>query len=73
VWVDANYDGTQVWLLDPSGNTAIRSTWLANIVQRWASSESVDPYQFGIAFFAIPNSTFPIGAKIEFTNISVTN
>jgi hypothetical protein len=73
VWVDANYDGTQVWVLDPNGNTVVRSTWVANIVQHWSSAESVDPYQFGIGFFAIPNSAFPFGAKIEFTNISVNN
>ena len=73
VWVDANYDGTQVWVLDPSGNTAVRSTWLANVVDRWDGSQSVDPYQFGIGFFAIPQAPFPVGATLEITNISVSN
>ncbi|WP_224242437.1 hypothetical protein [Hyalangium gracile] len=73
VWVDANLDGVQVWVLDPYSNTWDRNTWLANFVMSWNSSESVNPLNFGMGFFVIPQGSFSSGATLEFNNIQITN
>jgi len=73
VWVDANIDGVQIWVLDPNSNLGDRNTWVANFVQRWSSSENVNPLNFGAGFFVIPEGTFNSGATLEFTNIQITN
>lgn len=73
VWVDANLDGVQVWVLDPYSNVWDRNTWIANFVMNWASSESVNPLSFGTAFFVIPQGAFNPGATLEFTNIQISN
>lgn len=76
VWVDANLDGVQIWVLDPSSNTGDRSTWIANFVAQWAGAspnQSVAPTNFGVNFFAIPQGSFPQGAQLDFTNIQITN
>jgi hypothetical protein len=48
---------------------------MANVIKHWSANESVYPEQFGVGFFAIPNpgAVLPVGAKLEFTNISVSN
>jgi len=73
VWVDANINGVQIWVLDPNSNTGDRNTWVANFVMSWSSIENVDPLNFGAAFFVIPEGTFNSGATLEFTNIQITN